>query len=191
MTKSPHDPFPVLSEAAEILVVEDETVARREMSRFLKRKGFRVREASGAVEAIQRAAEGNIAVVLMDIVLGEGPDGIEVAREIQSVHPDTSVIFVSAYASDRGYRERADLDQIRIVGWIEKPIGTRTIHQLTELISGEIIKTAVRASLARARAQGIAPAEHLRALAKQNPSLTRGLLQDILAELGLPEQKPE
>jgi CheY-like chemotaxis protein len=106
-----------------ILLLDDETFARQELRRVLTKKGFsNVQEARDSAEALQQVAKGEIGVVVLDLQLEDGPDGIETARQIQEVHPETSFIVVSAYASESAYHERAAVEQLRVVEWIEKPI---------------------------------------------------------------------
>jgi CheY-like chemotaxis protein len=110
------------SEMLQILIVEDEALPRAELTRALMKQGFEVREASNSGEAVQIAKSRDIDVVLIDILLGDGPDGVEAARQIQNLLPGVSFIFVSAVANDQAYRKRAGDHNLRVVDWIEKPI---------------------------------------------------------------------
>lgn len=150
----------------EILLVEDEAPARKALKGILTRRGFKVREASSGGEAVEQAGEGDVGLVLMDIVLGDGPDGIEAAREIQQARPETAVIFVSAYASDPVYQQRAQQDVLNIRGWIEKPIQVPAIPELLARISRELNKVWLRVQLQEAEAEGRDPAERLDELAR-------------------------
>lgn len=132
----PQTPSP--EDLPEILLVEDEWMARRELKRALTRRGFRVREAANASDAVQQADEGDVGLVLMDVRLGDGPDGIDAAQQIQETHPDTSVIFVSAYAQDADYQQRAQSIP-RMMGWLDKPIGA-AIPELLRITNRELMK---------------------------------------------------
>ena len=61
--------------------------------------------ATDANEAIEKAGELRPDLVLMDIKLGEGMDGIEAAHRIRAQY-DIPVVYVSAYA-DREILDRA------------------------------------------------------------------------------------
>jgi two-component SAPR family response regulator len=37
---------------------------------------------------------------LTDVVLADGPDGIELARQFRAVRPDVPVLFMSGYTAD-------------------------------------------------------------------------------------------
>ena len=79
-----------------ILIVDDESGQRRSLAIALKFEGFGVLEAASAEEAIQLLDERRADAALVDIVM-PGVNGIELARQIRSSHPDTKVVLVSAY----------------------------------------------------------------------------------------------
>lgn len=162
-------------ELPEILLVEDEEVPRRELKRALVKRGFRVREAVDADGAIQQVDQGEVGLVLMDILLGDGPDGIEAAQQIQRIHPDTSVVFVSAYAHEPEYQQRAQ-GIPRIGGWIDKPIRVAKIPELLRISGKELIKSRLRGRL-----QG---QDRIRQLAEleQDPSVSSEIVEELRQE---------
>lgn len=83
-----------------ILIVEDELLLAKNLSRKLKKLGYTVLEivSSGNV-AIQRAAEIQPDLILMDIVIKGDMDGIEAAAQIHE-QLDIPVIYTTAYADD-------------------------------------------------------------------------------------------
>jgi PAS domain S-box-containing protein len=86
---------------ATILVVEDDAAVRRAACRILGSEGFRLIEARDGEEALvlARRHEGPIDVVLTDVIMPR-LNGLELAQRIAVVRPDSSVIFMSGYASD-------------------------------------------------------------------------------------------
>ncbi len=137
----------------QILLVEDEKIARDNLARMLRNRQYEVMLADSGSGAILQARRGAIGVVLMDIELGESGemDGIDAAREIQLDHPLTSFIFVTAYARDPVYRESARRARIRIGGWIEKPT---KVNELVVLIEKELEKLKVLAWIEEVRGFG-------------------------------------
>ncbi len=89
-------PGPV--EAERILVVEDQELLRRATRRILRRRGYEVVEAADGAEAMARAEERSIDVLITDLVM-PGGNGVEVAARITERHPAVRVIFMSGYAS--------------------------------------------------------------------------------------------
>jgi CheY-like chemotaxis protein len=168
----------------QILVVEDEKIARDSLARMLRRRNFEVIVAENGSLAIRKAEAGSVNVVLMDIVLGreEGEmDGIEAATLIQRARPLTSIIFVTAYAGEQAYRRRVRESGIRVGGWLEKPV---RVDDLVGMISREMKKSAVRRNLTEAQAKGVNPWAHLAEIATKDPSLSPDLLGELLEEFG-------
>lgn len=79
-----------------ILVVDDETLTLRTLSRGLREEGFEVLTATSGEEALKLFREEKPDLTLLDIVL-PGVDGVEVLREIKSASPASIVLMMSAY----------------------------------------------------------------------------------------------
>lgn len=94
MTDSMNDDAP---ENALVLVVDDEKAIRYSVSRTLQKAGYEVIEASSGEEALTLLAEHPAEVVLTDIRMPEGLDGVELLRRIKAVDTDIVVILMTAY----------------------------------------------------------------------------------------------
>ncbi len=82
-----------------VLIVEDEAVIRLAIEDQLLRAGLDpVALAQDYESALRAAAETEFDVVLMDVNLGSGPDGIETAAAILE-RVDVPIIFLTAYGS--------------------------------------------------------------------------------------------
>jgi DNA-binding response OmpR family regulator len=83
---------------ANILVVDDEPVARRVAFRILSEQGFRVFEADRRDEVLQvlREAQGGVDLVMLDVVMPV-TDGVALALEIRAEWPDQRILFMSAH----------------------------------------------------------------------------------------------
>jgi two-component system, response regulator PdtaR len=109
---------PVTQPMSRILIVEDEVIVAESMSRLLDYAGHEiVGMAKDEASALKQAAAGQPDLVLMDIRLANGSDGIETARKMQSRRP-VAVMFMSAH-HDTKTRERAS--SVQSVGFIPKP----------------------------------------------------------------------
>jgi two-component system phosphate regulon response regulator PhoB len=85
-----------------VLVVEDEAALVTMLRYNLEKQGFRVDEAIDGAEAINRIAEAQPDIVLLDWMLPGGVSGIEVCRQIRR-RPETRdlpVIMVTARTED-------------------------------------------------------------------------------------------
>jgi PAS domain S-box-containing protein len=83
-----------------ILVVEDEPVVREFVREVLQQYHYRVIEACSGVEALRVWDEfqGEIDLLLTDMVMPEGLTGRELAEQIRARKPDLRVIFTSGYS---------------------------------------------------------------------------------------------
>jgi len=79
-----------------VLVVDDEELTLRTISRGLHQEGFEVCTAGSGEEAIQRFQEEKPDLTLLDIVL-PGIDGVEVLRQVKQINPAAIVVMMSAY----------------------------------------------------------------------------------------------
>jgi two-component system, response regulator PdtaR len=78
-----------------ILIVDDDNLVRLGIRMTLEDAGFRnIQVARTGAAAIKMASRHRPAVVLMDIRLGSGMDGIEAAQKIRQTHP-CKVIFLT------------------------------------------------------------------------------------------------
>ena len=82
-----------------ILVVDDETVMRESLAAWLAEDGYAVDAASSGREAIAKAGEKDYAIYFIDLKMPPGIDGLETMMEIRKLHPEASVIIMTAYAT--------------------------------------------------------------------------------------------
>lgn len=65
-----------------LLIVDDDTVARRALARAFRRRGFSVTEAASVAEAEKRIGEeGEVRVALIDLFLPDGT-GVDLLRQL-------------------------------------------------------------------------------------------------------------
>ncbi len=79
-----------------ILVVDDEALTLRTISRALREESFEVQVATSGEQALEMFSQEHPAIVLLDVVL-PGIDGVEVLRQIKQQSPQTIAIMMSAY----------------------------------------------------------------------------------------------
>ncbi|MEM7466927.1 MAG: response regulator [Pseudomonadota bacterium] len=114
----------------QILVVEDQRAVAGALQMRLRGLGYDVAAvARDGFEAIEKATLLHPDLILMDIKLGDGMDGIQAAREIRT-QVDIPVIFVSAYV-DRELLERAR--HTSPAGFINKPFTTKDLLTTIDL----------------------------------------------------------
>jgi len=110
---------------APILIVDDNAANMKLAAFVLKSKGYTVRTASNAKEALVEIASFPPRLVLMDIQLPD-IDGLELTRRLKAEPATRGIIVVAvtayAMAGDEEKARRAGCD-----GYISKPIDTRTL----------------------------------------------------------------
>ncbi|MGA2132727.1 MAG: sigma-54 dependent transcriptional regulator [Bryobacteraceae bacterium] len=83
----------------EILAVDDEEVMRESLAAWLREDGYLVDTAASGREALDRAAARDYAMYFIDLKMPGGMDGIETMMEIRRLHPEASVVIITAYAT--------------------------------------------------------------------------------------------
>lgn len=78
-----------------LLVVEDEPLVRALLSSLLKAEGFEVRTAASAAAARSTAMQFQPDVAVLDIELGDGPSGIDLARVLRIKLPNIGLVFLT------------------------------------------------------------------------------------------------
>jgi DNA-binding NtrC family response regulator len=81
------------------MVVDDEEVMRESLAAWLREDGYNVDTAVSGGEAIDKATHLDYAIYFIDLKMPGGIDGIETMMEIRKIHPDASIIIVTAYAT--------------------------------------------------------------------------------------------
>ena len=82
-----------------ILLVEDESQMRALMRQLLVDRGYRVLEAADGAEALALAKGADIQLLLTDVLM-PNLSGPALADQIQVLHPDIAVIYMSGYTDE-------------------------------------------------------------------------------------------
>ena len=113
-----------------ILVVEDESIIAMDLKVRLLKLGYGVAGlVSSGEEAVAKALDLQPNLILMDIMLRGGIDGVEAARQIQA-QMSIPVIFVTAY-SDKHTLQRAKLTDP--FGYLTKPFEDANLYTAIEI----------------------------------------------------------
>ncbi len=126
---------------AKIMIVEDEVLFAKDLQDLLESWEYSVLAiASTGEEAIEKAGEIKPDLVLMDIVLKEGMDGIEAADQIRTRFK-IPVVYLTAYADDETV-QRAKITEP--YGYVLKPLEERDLHVTLEIALYMYAKYGVR-----------------------------------------------
>ncbi len=91
-----------MSEKITILLVDDHTIVRQGVRTFLETQPDLavIGEAESGEEGVRLTQEHAPDVVLMDLVMPDGIDGVEATRQVKQVSPRTQVIVLTSYHQD-------------------------------------------------------------------------------------------
>jgi len=83
----------------QILVVDDEEVMCESLAAWLREDGYVVDTAASGREALEKAQKKDYAIYFVDLKMPGGMDGIETMMQIRRLHPEASIIIITAYAT--------------------------------------------------------------------------------------------
>ena len=83
----------------QILVVDDEEVMCESLAAWLREDGYVVDTASSGRDAVEKARLRDYAIYFVDLKMPGGMDGIETMMQIRRLHPEASIIIITAYAT--------------------------------------------------------------------------------------------
>lgn len=78
-----------------LLIVDDESRIRTLIAKYATFEGYAWEEAADGMEAIEKARDGSIGLVILDIMMPE-LDGFSAAREMRKFCPNLPIILLSA-----------------------------------------------------------------------------------------------
>src|SRR5512134_3769393 len=81
-----------------ILVVDDEPVARQSMTDILKLEGHNVVSAPNGQAAVEHVRTHPIDLMIVDLRM-PGMDGLEVVQVVNQVSPETEIVLLTAFGS--------------------------------------------------------------------------------------------
>ncbi len=96
--------------APHILIVEDTMIAQVVLKTQMIKQGCTVDTASDGVSALNLALLTHYDIILMDIGLGDGPDGFEVAMQIKKqskINRNTPIMAVTSHGEPEYYHKAA------------------------------------------------------------------------------------
>lgn len=111
---------------AKILVVDDEAPIREMLKRYLIKKGYEVFDADNGAAALEIVKEQKPSIVLLDIRMPKGDDGVEVLRKIKEIDKNIGVIMITA-VSDSQINDKCT--ELGAFDYITKPISLEYLEE--------------------------------------------------------------
>ncbi|GAB4541145.1 MAG: response regulator transcription factor [Anaerolineales bacterium] len=100
-----------------LLVVDDEPVARQSLSDILKLEGYNVSAAANGQAAVEYVRMHPVDLMIVDLRM-PGMDGLEVIQAVNQISPETEVILLTAYSS---VETAVQALRLRIHDYLAKP----------------------------------------------------------------------
>lgn len=85
-------------EQIKVLFLEDDGLTRSSVAAALRASGYEVFTAQTAMEALEHT---NADCALLDLHLGNGPTGIDVARKLREHNPEIGIVFLTSFEDPR------------------------------------------------------------------------------------------
>jgi PAS domain S-box-containing protein len=101
-----------------ILVVDDFPDQRKIATHILERLGYKVASVSSGEAAVEYMRTGQADLLILDMIMDPGMDGLETYREILKSHPDQKAIIASGFSENERVREARRLGVRR---YVKKP----------------------------------------------------------------------
>jgi CheY-like chemotaxis protein len=92
-----------------VLVVDDVAEQREIVSRILKKLGYSVTAVSGGEEAVDYVKDNSADLLLLDMIMDPGIDGLETYKRILKYHPNQKAIIVSGFSETKRVKEAQGL----------------------------------------------------------------------------------
>jgi DNA-binding NtrC family response regulator len=117
-----------------LLVAEDDSTARKQLTRFLEKSGFFALTANNGREALELFKKQEPEIVLTDLKMPE-LNGIKLLEEIRKINSRTKVIIMTAYGDMQTVIRAMRLGAF---DFIEKPLNLSELSQSLERAYSEV-----------------------------------------------------
>lgn len=107
-----------------VLVVDDIEEQREIASTLLEKLNYKVRSVTGGIEAVEFLAGHSVDLILLDMIMDPGIDGLETCRRVFAKHPGVRVIIASGYAEENMVSTVLDMGALM---YIKKPYSIATL----------------------------------------------------------------
>ena len=117
-----------------VLIVDDEVEQREIGVSILEKLGYRAWALSSGEEAVEFIKKQPVDLVLLDMIMPSGMDGLDSYRKILMITPGQKAVIVSGYSENDRVRDALELG---IGAYLKKPY---TIKQVSRVIHHELTK---------------------------------------------------
>jgi two-component system cell cycle sensor histidine kinase/response regulator CckA len=116
----------LLGRKESILVVDDVALQREIAQKMLELLGYQVHVVGSGEAAVRYLQTHSVDLVMLDMIMGDGMDGLETYRAISALHPGQKAIIASGFAETDRVREAQHLGA---GAYVKKPFLLETFAQ--------------------------------------------------------------
>jgi signal transduction histidine kinase/CheY-like chemotaxis protein len=117
-----------------ILVVDDIEEQRQIATLMLKKLGYDVNAVPGGEEAIEFLQDQSADLVVLDMIMDPGIDGLETYKQILQIHPDQKAIIASGFSETWRVKEA---QRLGAGAYVKKPY---TMDKIGQAVTAELSK---------------------------------------------------
>ena len=107
-----------LGKGESILIIDDASEQRALTARMMQRLGYEVQTAASGEDAVELIKNGTYDLLILDMIMPPGMDGLETYRQIIDIVPNQRAIIASGYAETERVHET---QRIGAGGYVKKP----------------------------------------------------------------------
>ncbi len=112
-----------------ILIVDDEEIARENLSHYFLKLGHTVQMAANGIEALEQIADSDHFDVMITDLKMDRMDGLTLIEEVAKVSPETSVVMVTGYAT---VSNAVDAMRKGVTHYLPKPVQLEELKETVE-----------------------------------------------------------
>ena len=135
--------------APSILLVDDDATLRERLARALRERGFDVRTAGSADEAMTLVRQESPEMAVLDLKM-PGRSGLDLLREMKEHDPATKIIILTGYGS---IATAVDATKLGAAGYLPKPVDADEVMAAFNREIGEVSPTKPMETPSLARAE--------------------------------------
>jgi len=119
-----------------ILIVDDVKEQREIASEMLKKLGYKVESVPSGEEALKYMKENAADLLVLDMIMNPGIDGLETYKRILQFHPDQKAVIASGYSESDRVKEAQNMGA---GAYVKKPY---SFEKIGMAVKGELAKQA-------------------------------------------------
>jgi CheY-like chemotaxis protein len=108
----------IMGKGETILVVDDAETQREIASQMLTKLGYSVVSVSSGEEAVDYMKNHSADLIVLDMIMEPGMDGLDTYKKILEIHPHQKVIITSGYSETQRVKEAQKLGA---TAYVKKP----------------------------------------------------------------------